>query len=237
MNPLCEYLESVHEECSKLSREELIIKCIGLEHALQVQIQANMGGSALALILNERKRQLIKGYDAHHDDTEKEGQLSRAAACCAKYAAEILRDHSMVNNFQCPEWPWSDTAWKPPGSPIDSLVKSGALIIAEIERLQRLESSQLGESEFGCETAPMQFDVSKRRPAAQPAMDGRLEMKENFVLLHSKGEGGDPWGRVAEGTREWCMEQFGKCTPVAGDSWMLCKIEKAWDVGFVEGEI
>jgi hypothetical protein len=37
----------------------------------------------------------------------------------------------------CFDWPWSKKWWKPSSDPIRNLVKAGALIAAEIDRLQR----------------------------------------------------------------------------------------------------
>jgi hypothetical protein len=40
-------------------------------------------------------------------------------------------------------WPWDLNSWKPsPDNRIKELVKAGALVVAEIERLQRLEKSE-----------------------------------------------------------------------------------------------
>jgi hypothetical protein len=35
-------------------------------------------------------------------------------------------------------WPWDEKWWKPSTNPIRNLVKAGALIAAEIDRLQRV---------------------------------------------------------------------------------------------------
>jgi hypothetical protein len=37
------------------------------------------------------------------------------------------------------DWPWNDDDWKPSPDPIRNLVKAGALIAAEIDRLQGAE--------------------------------------------------------------------------------------------------
>ena len=39
-----------------------------------------------------------------------------------------------------PQWPFEDAAWKPSHDPVKNLVKAGALIAAEIDRLQRQKS-------------------------------------------------------------------------------------------------
>lgn len=77
-------------------------------------------------ILKERSRQVMQeGWDAAHDDEHSNDEIAMAAACYA------LNDTA--------NWPWSMGWWKPTDRRRD-LVKAGALIIAEIERLDRLAS-------------------------------------------------------------------------------------------------
>jgi hypothetical protein len=40
------------------------------------------------------------------------------------------------------DWPWDERWWKPSNDPIRDLVKAGALIAAEIDRLQRSEATK-----------------------------------------------------------------------------------------------
>ena len=40
------------------------------------------------------------------------------------------------------DWPWEDNAWKPSGDPVWNLVKAGALIAAEIDRLARAKAKE-----------------------------------------------------------------------------------------------
>lgn len=92
-----------------------------------------MWNTGAELIAEERKRQVEKeGYTAKNDDKQSKRELARAAAC---YAI----DH--VNPTQLGfGWPWDRQCWKPtPDDPVRQLVKAGALIAAEIDRLQRLE--------------------------------------------------------------------------------------------------
>jgi hypothetical protein len=81
-------------------------------------------------VLAERQRQIEKeGWTALHDDSHEDSfALSKAAACYARYAGE--------GYFKPAEWPWSLEWWKPT-TPRRDLVKAGALILAEIERLDR----------------------------------------------------------------------------------------------------
>lgn len=84
----------------------------------------------IALIAAERRRQIAdEGWTPTHDDGHTTGQLARAAAC---YALQ----HTRVSG-RAIRWPWHREWWKPSADPIRNLVKAGALIAAEIERLHR----------------------------------------------------------------------------------------------------
>lgn len=109
--------------------------------------------SAIELITDERKRQIeVKGYDKEHDEMESAFQLSAAAALfIANAHNQYFKDHSHHDNmgnvarFQNreldtrkwkEEWPWQDHDGRADSDVLTSLVKAGALIVAEIERLQ-----------------------------------------------------------------------------------------------------
>jgi len=79
-------------------------------------------------VLAERKRQVnVEGYNAAEDDEYGEGTLAQAAACYA----------TAVESTPAPmDWPWPLATWKPKTFR-SNLVRAGALIIAEIERLDR----------------------------------------------------------------------------------------------------
>ena len=81
-------------------------------------------------VLSERQRQIeAEGWTPEHDDAHVDCSMSRAAACYALDAAGYSTHH-------LPFWPW-DWAWWKPGEPRRNLVKAGALIQAEIERIDR----------------------------------------------------------------------------------------------------
>lgn len=90
--------------------------------------------SGVALIADERLRQIkVEGWTPEHDDAHEDGELADAASC-----------YAYVSNYEHPEgvrvpedWPWDRKWWKPSANPIRNLVKAGALIAAEIDRLQR----------------------------------------------------------------------------------------------------
>lgn len=93
-------------------------------------------------IASERHRQVeAEGYDSNHDDGHP-GEMALAASCYALAAGthgcgtdHIYPDMYPVN---CPPslWPWSGDAWKPKSQRRD-LIRAAALIVAEIERMDR----------------------------------------------------------------------------------------------------
>lgn len=96
--------------------------------------------SGIDLIRDERRRQIQdEGYEIEHDDQHAHGELAEAAACYA--TPTDLRQPSLAFHWNGPAaWPWESSAWKPsPDDRVRELVKAGALIVAEIERLQRIE--------------------------------------------------------------------------------------------------
>lgn len=87
--------------------------------------------TALERIAAERARQIAKeGYTPAHDDEHTDHSIARAAAA---YALESSRDRAGRA-----VWPWDQASFKP-RDPIDDLVRAGALIVAEIERLERMD--------------------------------------------------------------------------------------------------
>lgn len=99
--------------------------------------------SAIQLIAEERARQVTgEGWTLEHDDTHIDGEMPKAAASYALRAADVRTQYpDGIPNGCCLFWPWDKSWWKPSEDPIRNLVKSGALIAAEIDRLQRLRGS------------------------------------------------------------------------------------------------
>lgn len=91
--------------------------------------------SAIDLIQAERVRQGSLGWDPGHDDEHTDDELAKAAAVYAT-PGYARRESGGVPTL----WPWHRKWWKPvPDDRIRELVKAGALIVAEIERLQRAQ--------------------------------------------------------------------------------------------------
>lgn len=94
-------------------------------------------------VLSERRRQVeVEGWSAEHDDEHSRGQMASAAACYASptrpFKAQVIAGRGYEPYTEYSDlWPWSDEWWKPK-SRRENLVRAGALILAEIERLDRL---------------------------------------------------------------------------------------------------
>lgn len=99
-------------------------------------------------VLEERLRQVsAEGWTPEHDDAHKGGQLAIAAACYAINAATLIqrgtdalrKDYKSLSPGSC--WPWDYKWWKPTNERRD-LVKAAALILAEIERIDRADAKK-----------------------------------------------------------------------------------------------
>jgi hypothetical protein len=96
--------------------------------------------SGVELIAAERQRQIDEeGWTPEHDNGHYTGDLGRAAACYAMPpASRDLIGEDTENRWPPDWWPWGEEWWKPsPNDRIRELVKAAALIVAEIDRLQR----------------------------------------------------------------------------------------------------
>ena len=97
---------------------------------------------ALLLIAAERERQVsAEGWTTAHDDQQATGELASAAACYAGFKRPAFIVSRKAIKVPPRDWPWESHWWKPtPKDRIRELVKAGALIVAEIERLQRRDA-------------------------------------------------------------------------------------------------
>ena len=115
--------------------------------------------SGIELITKERERQITKeGRTPEHDDEHERGELASAAVCYASpfqpFVLDKRRDYYQFIDAYPPSWSqewnkrrYSNAGWGdlvenkdlPMNKRIRNLVKAGALIAAEIDRLQRTE--------------------------------------------------------------------------------------------------
>lgn len=104
-------------------------------------------------ITRERQRQVEEeGWSLAHDDEHGDGELATAAACYALEPSErAMEGGHWTYGGRDPElskwvgsrpqlWPWRADWWRPSSRRRD-LIKAAALIVAEIERLDRLAGS------------------------------------------------------------------------------------------------
>lgn len=139
---LTAYQEACHEgivnweAAVSLSEEnvELKRKLYAAENQI-AELEARTFNPAILDVIAERQRQkAVEGWTSEHDDAYQNSELADAAACYA------INAHNQGLSTPA-HWPWAPDWWKQSG-PRRDLVKAGALILAEIERIDRQEVAQ-----------------------------------------------------------------------------------------------
>lgn len=101
--------------------------------------------SGVELIFAERRRQIeVEGFTPGHDHHEHDGSDDLAMAAAAYALPPHFRFDGFAKTSRTREWlwPWDSEYWKPsPDNRLRELVKAGALIAAEIDRLQTEEAN------------------------------------------------------------------------------------------------
>lgn len=111
------------------------------------------GRGVMVEVASERRHQMGDGYTAEHDDLLDYGELACAAAAYAEGAAGpgdyengrfVQKDGTTaVYRVLPPEtWPWGFDRWRPKNRRHD-LIVAAALIVAEIERMDRQEGANV----------------------------------------------------------------------------------------------
>ena len=136
---LADLLGVVRRE-SRANEDYQSVTCGDVADAL---LPAERGREALDLIASERERQVSKeGWTVAHDDEHADESLATVASIYARPSHQRgshLSDRYPLGHLPS-RWPvsWAWEWWKPtPSDRVRELVKAGALIVAEIERLQR----------------------------------------------------------------------------------------------------
>lgn len=91
---------------------------------------------ALHDVMAERRRQMmVEGWTAKHDNEHKDGAMAVAAAC---YAATALPDR-VSGELVARLWSWTGWAWQwwKPKDKRRNLIRAAALLLAEVERMDR----------------------------------------------------------------------------------------------------
>lgn len=101
--------------------------------------EAALASQATKDVLTERERQKsVEGWTEEHDDEHSNAEMSAAAAAYAfnAYTTSSFRAYAADPlGF----WPW-DIEWWKPTTPRRDLIKAAALILAEIDRIDRMEA-------------------------------------------------------------------------------------------------
>ena len=122
-----------------VSRQALDIVLLSLARA---GLEAGKADESMAArdVLAERKRQVeAEGWTPEHDDKHAKGEMAKAAASYAVDNVSLYPPgqwNSERRSIADWLWPWDMRWWKPTNRR-RNLVKAGALILAEIERLDR----------------------------------------------------------------------------------------------------
>jgi len=134
-----EYDGETRNECYGQCQEKRILAA----HNAELDRIAE-GTDGIALIAQERNRQIkAEGWTEEHDKQHSRGELSMAATCYTLVAVDQIKKYpsaEVMPSF----WPWHHLWWKPTKDPIRNLVKAGALIAAEIDRIQAYIQAQKG---------------------------------------------------------------------------------------------
>lgn len=106
---------------------------------------ANGQTRAVRDVIAERRRQIeVEGWAPEHDDRHGAHELAEAAACYCLSSAGKPFDYFETM------WPW-ERRWFKVSDPRRDLVKAGALVLAEIERLDRAAAPKPGASDASTE--------------------------------------------------------------------------------------
>jgi hypothetical protein len=127
-------------------------------------------------VLAERNRQKsVEGWTPENDDLHSGGEMVEAAIC---YAQGYMSWREAGDQQR---WPWSHRWWKPNGGKRRNLEKAAALILAEIERLDRsaLKSASqkaVLEQQGPTGTSPLQTAVKRLDGITVGAVGARMKL-------------------------------------------------------------
>lgn len=137
------FLASLRAEGAEILRQHPAIQLCSLTHVcdeVAAQLRSQSAASpaplsaAITDIIAERQRQQsAEGWTQEHDDTHDKAEMVLAAI---SYLMAVVNPNASQG-----WWPWDIRSWKPSSGRRD-LVKAGALIAAEIERIDR-QSAQV----------------------------------------------------------------------------------------------
>lgn len=113
------------------------------EDAFLAALRAGLGDSkvdgAQLIALERQAHRAREGWTDEHDDEHAMGELALAGAHYAAVAGEQAQGEQGPFAPNPDLWPW-DAKWFKPKDQLSNLVRAGALIAAEIDRLLRLQA-------------------------------------------------------------------------------------------------
>lgn len=148
------------------------------------------------LIAAERRRQMTaEGWTPEHDDAHDGGALALAAATYATPAPHrrmVPRSTSIGGLldrgdavWQQPEtWPWAPGSWKPCDR-VRELVKAGALLAAEIDRIRRAREEHVAAADAAGSRSPSDYEFTGHEQL--PVVPGPPSPPDRWVILHVPG--------------------------------------------------
>lgn len=105
--------------------------------------QPPLSGAAADVLAERERQKSVEGWTAEHDDEHEGGALAAAAAAYAHNAEWHMRERkssdqppSLASGIVYELWPFDEEWWKPK-NPRRDLVRAAAMILAEIERIDR----------------------------------------------------------------------------------------------------
>lgn len=139
--------------------------------AERVKLERWERAGALGDVLEERRRQVgTLGWTAHHDDEHANGELAIAAAAYADPAPAMYRDPRIIAPLRFPPgWDYKPKDYR------SNLVRAAALLVAEIERVdrggsipphlliyrERIQMSAVRKAEIAREKAAFEADCAR----------------------------------------------------------------------------
>lgn len=128
--------EGIDLQAAVAAKFNLTSEKVGLGSRLAAEPPVVMGRGVLDIALERRRQVETEGWAEGHDDHHDMGELALAGAAYAAHAASRFASADWLRRSINTLWPWSKSWFKPRDARHD-LVRAGALIVAEIDRLDR----------------------------------------------------------------------------------------------------
>lgn len=138
---LQQIIKTDHVQCGEASElARIALASLEASEKRIAELEARAFNPAILDVIAERQRQQsVEGWMPEHDDEHCNGELAMAAVCYINETGTVNR-----NGGKPWGWPW-DASWWKPNARRRNLVKAGALILAEIERIDRAAGIGKGE--------------------------------------------------------------------------------------------